>query len=121
MPVNEYAFAEHWPGRQYVSHIAFRTEDYKLMAVRRQEVTLRQWLRDRRKLWPSPWFVYKPLSLYDLRKDPGEKVNIIQEEKDRDPTFPLSGEERFSGIMGPWRRTFKKKKGVNDRVEHRKM
>jgi arylsulfatase A-like enzyme len=82
VPVNEYAFTEHWPGRQYVSHIAIRTEDYKFIAARRQEVTLRQWIRDRKKLWPSPWFVYKPLFLFDLRSDPSEKENIIEERKD---------------------------------------
>jgi arylsulfatase A-like enzyme len=116
-PVNEYAFAEHWPGRQYVSHIAFRTEDYKLIAVRRQEVTLRQWFRDPRKLWPSPWFVYKPLSLYDLRKDPGEKINIIKEEEDRTRRF----HSRVKSILRDNKNVARafKKKGVAGGLETR--
>ncbi len=78
--VNEYAFVEYLH-RDFPSYVALRTEDHKLMAVRRPEITFRKWLRERKKLWPSPWFVYKPLYLFDVKNDPGESDNIIEKNK----------------------------------------
>ena len=116
IPINEYAFAEHWPGRQYLSHIAIRTEEYKFMAVRRRELSLRQWFRDRKKLWPSPWFVYKPLYLYDLKEDPGEKINIIHEEKNKTRRFH-SLLKRILRNNGHVAQTFEKEKGVEEGLD----
>lgn len=79
--VNEYAFTE-LLHREFPSYIALRTEDYKLIAARRGKVTLGKWLRNAIKLWPSPWFIYKPLSLFDVRNDPSERENNIEKEKD---------------------------------------
>lgn len=79
--INDYTVAELWPGRQYLSYISLRTNDYKYIAVRRPEIKLRQLAKDWRKLWPSPWFVYKPLYLFNLRKDSKETMNVINEEK----------------------------------------
>jgi len=79
--INDYTVAELWPGRQYLSYFSLRTNDYKYIAVRRPEIKLRQLAKDWRKLWPSPWFVYKPLYLFNLRKDSKETMNVIDEEK----------------------------------------
>ncbi len=79
--VNEYAFSE-LLHRDYTSYVALRTENHKLMAARRPEVTFREWFRKRKKLWPSPWFVYKPLYLFDIKGDPSESENIIEKRRD---------------------------------------
>jgi arylsulfatase A-like enzyme len=78
--VNGYAFSE-LLHREFPSYVALRTEEYKLIAARRGEVSLRKWLKDPRKLWPSPWFVYKPLYLFDIKNDPLERENVIGKKK----------------------------------------
>jgi arylsulfatase A-like enzyme len=79
--VNEYAFAE-FLHRDFPSYVALRTESHKLIGVRRREITFRKWFKEREKLWPSRWFVYKPVYFFDIKNDPSEKENILVKEKE---------------------------------------
>jgi len=111
--INEYAFTEHRPSSQYPGYISLRSQDYKCLAVRRKEVTFWQWLKERNRLWPSPWFIYKPMFLYDLRKDPGERLNLIHEEIDESQRF----QSRIKTILKANEKvaqTLKKKKGLGE-------
>lgn len=77
---NDFIFVEYQVTKGFPSYIAIRNKQYKYMETRRQWVTLRKWLKERGRFWPSPWFIYKPTYLFRVSEDPGEKVNIIDKE-----------------------------------------
>ena len=77
---NDFVFVEYELNKTFPSYIALRNRQYKYMETRRPRVTLRQWLRAKGRLWPSPWFIYKPTYLFQLGEDPGEEVNRVDKE-----------------------------------------
>jgi arylsulfatase A-like enzyme len=84
---NDFVFSELQITRMHPSFIALRTRNYKYIAVRPKKETLRQRLKERKTLWPFHRFTHKPIYLFDLRKDPEERVNIIDREKDLARSF----------------------------------
>lgn len=74
---NEPVFSEVQITKAVHSFIAGRTREYKYIEVRRPHLSFRTWLKNCNRLWPSPWFVYKPCYLFQLAEDSEEKTNII--------------------------------------------
>jgi arylsulfatase A-like enzyme len=92
---NEFVFSELHITKMHPSFIALRTKDYKYMAVRPTNVTFWQWLKERKTRWPFSRVTHQPTHLFDLREDPGERVNIIDRERDVTRSF----HERAQAIM----------------------
>jgi arylsulfatase A-like enzyme len=83
LKVNDYAFAEYQLKKEFPSYISVRTEEYKYIAVRPPEKRWTRRFRERMKLRPSTRFRYKPVSLFNLKNDPEEKVNILSVEREK--------------------------------------
>jgi arylsulfatase A-like enzyme len=92
---NDFVFVEYEVNKDFPSYVAIRNKQYKYMEVRRQRVTLGQWLRKRGRFWPSPWYIYKPTYLFRLSEDPDEKVNIF----DKEPEIASSFHAHMKKIM----------------------
>lgn len=82
LEINDFVFSQVQLSEMYPSVVGGRTNEYKYMEVRRPEVTLRKWLKEWNKLWPSRWHVYKPVFLFGLKEDPSEKANILGQNKE---------------------------------------
>jgi arylsulfatase A-like enzyme len=84
---NDFVFVEYQVSKNFPSYVALRNNQHKYMETRRQRVTLGEWFKERGRFWPSPWFIYKPTYLFRLSDDPGEKVNMIHEDREIAETF----------------------------------
>jgi arylsulfatase A-like enzyme len=109
MEPNEFVFVEYEVSRDFPSYVALRNHQHKYMETRRRRVALGQWFKERRRLWPSPWFIYKPTFLFRLGEDPGEKVNLIREEGEIAASFHAHV-KRIMEENGRLSRRFKERK-----------
>jgi arylsulfatase A-like enzyme len=91
LKVNDYAFTEYQLKNEFPSYISIRTEEYKYIAVRQPEKEWTKRLRARMRLRPSTRFRHKPMYLFNLKNDPGEKVNILRVEHEKVKSFHAVG------------------------------
>ena len=108
--VNDFVFSEAHLSRKFPRSFALRTKDYKYIELKRGDITLREWMKERDSLWPKAWRRLKPRLFYCIKEDPGEKVNVIGEHPEKAEQFRL----RMEKILKENRRIsrdFRKRKG----------
>jgi arylsulfatase A-like enzyme len=79
--VNDFIFVETQLSKKLQRFTALRDREYKYIEIQPGEFTFREWMKEREKLWPLAWFVFKPRSLFCVRDDPAEKINLIYHEE----------------------------------------
>ncbi len=85
-PVHDLIFLETQLGPKTIRYFALRTEEYKYVELRKGDIGILEWLREKESLWPFRW-TDKPRWLFRLREDPGETVNRAGQEKEREDFF----------------------------------
>jgi arylsulfatase A-like enzyme len=117
--LNDFVFVEYEVNKNFPSYVALRNKQYKYMETRRQRVTLRQWLKEKGRFWPSPWYIYKPTYLFRVSEDSGEKVNRIDEETEIARSFHASMKkimEENKRLSRGFRKRKRKKKPVDEEI-----
>jgi len=83
--VNEFVFSEYQIDEKLPRHVVYRTDTYKYMEARPGRFAIQRSLF--RTLSPLYRSIVRQRCLYNVKEDPGERVNVIKGERERARDF----------------------------------